>query len=155
MDSNQVGELINRYLRVTFTVTKRASTLIKGQMCDDITDDQFYILRHIHHSGKTTSTDLAEIFEVKKSAITAIITRLVDKGLIERTRDMEDRRIVYLTLSESGLDLFAKTEEKINRLVAMFLNKLESEEVEAFLQTYEKLSDILLDIKEDNLEEKE
>ncbi|WP_075982808.1 MarR family winged helix-turn-helix transcriptional regulator [Bacillus massilinigeriensis] len=155
MDPNQIDELINRYLRVSFTVNKRASTLIKGQIADDITDDQFNILRHIHQSGKVTSTELAEIFEVKKSAITAIITRLVDKGLITRTRDETDRRIVYLTLSKLGIEFFAKTEKKINCLVAMFLTRFEKEQIETFLKTYEKLSDILLEIKEDNLEEKE
>ncbi|MFB6467487.1 MarR family winged helix-turn-helix transcriptional regulator [Cytobacillus sp. Hz8] len=154
MEEERIKELINRYTQVSFIVAKRAGALIKGQMANDLTDDQFYILRHIHRSSKITSTELAEIFEVKKSAITAIINRLVDKGLVERKRDPADRRIVYLSLSKTGSELFAKTEKKINRLVAMFLKNLEADEIEAFLHTYEKLSDILLDIKEDNLEEK-
>jgi DNA-binding MarR family transcriptional regulator len=147
MNKNNIQELINRYVAVSFTVNKKAETLIKEQIGDDLTNDQHYILRYIYRAGNCTSTELAEVFEVNKSAITAIINRMVDRELIKRTRDEADRRVVYLTLTAVGTKLFEKTEEKISNLVESIITRFDEREIQDFLNTYEKLADILLKMK--------
>jgi DNA-binding MarR family transcriptional regulator len=147
MKDNLIQELIDRYVAVSFTVNKKAESLIKEQIGDELTNDQHYILRYIHRSGETTSTELADAFEVNKSAITAIINRMADRKLIKRTRDDDDRRVVYLTLTDAGNTLFEKTEEKISGLVESIITKFDEKEIQSFLNTYEKLADILLKMK--------
>lgn len=153
MKQNNIQELINRYVAVSFTVNKKAESLIKAQIGDELTNDQHYILRYIYRSGECTSTELADAFEVNKSAITAIINRMVDREWIKRTRDESDRRVVYLTLTDTGNKLFEKTEEKVLSLVESIITKFDEKEVQNFLQTYEKLAEILLKMKMDQLED--
>lgn len=105
MNKETIQELIDRYVTTSFRVHKKAEALVKGQIGNELTNDQHYILRYIFHSGRCTSTELADVFEVNKSAITAIINRMVDKGLIERTRDMADRRVIYLTMTASNSEV--------------------------------------------------
>jgi DNA-binding MarR family transcriptional regulator len=140
---NEIKSLVERYLAVSFSVTKRAESLVKEQIGTDLTNDQHYMLRYISNAGSCTSTELAEVFEVQKSAITAIITRLWEKGLIKRTRDEHDRRVVYLTLTEKGEELFQKTEQRIHTLVGSFITKFEASEINQFIDTFEKLNRIL------------
>lgn len=147
-----IQELINRYVTVSFKVNKQAESLIKEQISADLTNDQHYILRYIYKAGKCTSSELADAFEVNKSAITAIINRMVERNMIIRTRDKEDRRVVYLTLSDEGNLLFDKTEDKICCLVKSIITKFELDEIQNFIKTYEKLADILMDIKQEHLE---
>lgn len=151
MSSNHIEELVNRYLGVSFSVTKKAEALITAQIGTDLTHDQHYILRYINRVSSCTSTELAEVFEVNKSAITAIITRLWEKGLIQRTRDENDRRIVYLSLSDKGKEFFDQTEERIHDLVTEFITQFDPLEIEQFIETYEKLNKILIDIKNKRL----
>jgi DNA-binding MarR family transcriptional regulator len=153
MENNGIQELINRYVAVSFTVNKKAESLIKTQIGDELTNDQHYILRYIYRSGGCTSTELADAFEVNKSAITAIINRMVDRELIKRTRDELDRRVVYLTLTDAGNQLFEKTEEKVLSLVESIITKFDEKEIQHFLKTYEKLAEILLKIKLDQAED--
>lgn len=147
MKENNIQELINRYVAVSFTVNKKAEALIKEQIGDALTNDQHYILRYIYKAGECTSTELADVFEVNKSAITAIINRMVDREFIKRTRDEGDRRVVYLTLTSDGIKLFDKTEEKISALVESIITKFDEKEIHHFLQTYEKLAEILQKMK--------
>jgi DNA-binding MarR family transcriptional regulator len=154
MDKEQIHDLIDRYVKVSFSVTKKAEALLKEQMGDDLTHDQHYMLRYIKSSGQCTSSELAEAFEVNKSAITAIITRLTEKGFIQRTRDQNDRRVVYLTLTEKGLNLFNQTEDKVHCLVESFIKQFDDKEIQEFIQTYEKLEKVMISIKEKNQEEK-
>lgn len=143
MNSQKIQELINRYIRVSFSVTKKAEFLIKDQIGSDLTYDQHYTLRYIYQNQNCTSTELADVFAVNKSAVTAIITRLVDKGLIERTRDEHDRRVVYLTLTDKGNSLFNECEQRVHHLVENIITQFNDEEINTFIQTYEKLEELL------------
>jgi DNA-binding MarR family transcriptional regulator len=153
MKEKQIEELINRYLTVSFSVTKKGENLMKESIGDYITYDQHYTLRYIHRTGICTSTELAEEFEVKKSAITAIVNRLTEKELIKRTRDENDRRVIYLTLTEKGNELYTNTEEKIRKLVESFITSFEESEILAFIKTYEKLNNLLDNLKDCKVEE--
>lgn len=152
MNINQLQEIIQRYENVSFSVTKKAEMLIKEEISEDLTSDQHFILRYIHSKEKCTSTELAEVFHIKKSSVTAIINRLVTRELVDRERDTEDRRIVYLSLSEKGENLFKLSEEKVHQLVGSFIQKFDKEEITQFIKTYEKLDgflDELIQCKED------
>ncbi|MBM7692672.1 DNA-binding MarR family transcriptional regulator [Peribacillus deserti] len=153
MSQEHIKELVDRYISLSFSVAKKGENLVKCQIGDDLTNDQHYTLRYIHQVSECTSTELAEVFEVKKSAITAIINRLWEKGLIQRTRDQKDRRVVYLTLTDKGNILFRKTENRIHKLVESLINKFEQEEIEKFLKTYEKLNQVLTESKDYKMEE--
>lgn len=153
MNEKQIDDLINRYLTVSFSVTKKAENLIRESIGDTITNDQHYTLRYIHKVGMCTSTELSEIFDVKKSAITAIINRLTEKDLIKRTRDENDRRVIYLTLSEKGRELFKKTEEKIHILVESIITSFDENEIVSFIETYEKLNAQLDNLKDCKMED--
>lgn len=148
MSQNNIKELVDRYISVSFSVMKKAESMIIEQIGSGLTHDQHYILRYINRVGSCTSTALAEEFEVKKSAITAIINRLWEKGLIQRTRDENDRRVVYLTLTDKGNEYFNKTEEKIHNLVELFITNFDEAEIKQFIETYEKLNKVLIEIKE-------
>ncbi len=154
MDGYLLNEIIRRYENVSFSVQKKAETLIKEEISEDLTSDQHFVLRYIHSKEECTSTELADVFHVKKSSVTAIINRLVNRGLIERRRDTDDRRIVYLSLSESGEELFELSQEKVHKLVASFIQKFDEEEIMQFMSTYEKLDGYLDDLIKGKEEEK-
>ncbi|GAM14291.1 MarR family winged helix-turn-helix transcriptional regulator [Mesobacillus selenatarsenatis] len=147
MCDKSIKDLVDHYIHVSFSVNKIAEGMIKEEISSDLTNDQHYTLRYINKVGTCTSSELAEVFDVKKSAITAIITRLWEKGLILRTRDENDRRLVHLSLTEEGDELFRKTEERIQALVGSFIEKFDQDEIVQFLKTYDKLNEILTDRK--------
>lgn len=143
MGDVNIQELVDRYVTVSFFVTKKAEALIRDQIDEELTNDQHYTLRQIYKVGRCTSSELADKFGVKKSAITAIINRLYKKGLIQRTQDENDRRMVYLSLTDKGNELYKQAEEKIHHLVAAIITQFEQTEIEAFIDTYEKLLTVL------------
>jgi DNA-binding MarR family transcriptional regulator len=147
VDNLKIQELIKRYEAVSYTVHRKAEALIKDEISCDLTNDQQHMLRVISEVRECTSSELADIFDVKKSAITAIVNRLYDRGLINRRRDGNDRRIVYLSLTDEGISLFHQTEQKIHTLVESFITKFNEQEIESFIETYEKLADILIEMK--------
>lgn len=51
--------------------------------------------------------DLAGSLMIGKSAVTKTVDRLEQRGLLTRTRDAADRRVVYASLTVEGASLFA------------------------------------------------
>lgn len=147
MEQRRIYELIDKYIELTHEVWKNSENLIREEISEDLTNDQHYILRNIYKNGKATTTGLAEAFSVQKSAITAIVNRLVDKNLIMRTYDEADRRYIFLTLTEEGKKQFEESEKKIFNLVKSFITKFDREEIENFIKTYEKLASIIREIR--------
>ncbi len=126
-----------------FTVTKRMNGEIREVLQDDLTMEQYQIMAYIVTRGNVTSTELSESFDVGKSSITAIITRLADRGILERTRDEGDRRVVYLSLTEQGIDNYKKAQTKIMETLSTYLVHFDNDEVEGFIGAFEKLANLL------------
>lgn len=147
MSREHLRQFLVRFDEVAFIVARKVVADIKEQVSNDLTTDQHLTMRYIEKKGRTTSSELAEAFYVNRSAITAIINRLYDKGYIERVPDQHDRRVIQLQLTNSGQAVVAKGEEKIQKVLGTYLSQLEEREITAFLRTFEKLAQI---VKEQN-----
>ena len=70
----------------------------------EITVDQFQILRHIR-KGRGSVSELADLQQISRPAISQAVDILVEKGLISRRTNADDRRYIQLELTPSGNDL--------------------------------------------------
>jgi DNA-binding MarR family transcriptional regulator len=77
----------------------------------DISVEQFHILRHIRR-GFTSVSELAEVKQISRSAISQAVDILVERGLICRRQNALDRRNIPLELTESGNSLLDTIWEK-------------------------------------------
>ncbi|GGF92673.1 MarR family winged helix-turn-helix transcriptional regulator [Paenibacillus abyssi] len=145
MDKVLLIDIIRRYEQANFTVNRRLNALIRELMQEELTIDQYSTIRYIREHERATSSELADIFCVGKSSITAIITRLSDKELIRRVPDEKDRRVTYLMLTEEGKRLSDTMEEKMQELLAKYIRHFSEQEGLAFIETYEKLARVLME----------
>ncbi|MCD1260609.1 MarR family transcriptional regulator [Paenibacillus athensensis] len=149
MEHDFLKQLINRYEMAMFTVNRRANAMIRDMMPDNLTSDQLATLRYIRQRGKCTSTELADIFCVGKSSITAIITRLHDKELIVRQPDDRDRRVIYVMLTAEGERYADEMQTQIETLMSRYLHQFSEEEALRFMETFEKLAKLLVESEEE------
>ncbi|AIQ52397.1 MarR family winged helix-turn-helix transcriptional regulator [Paenibacillus sp. FSL R7-0331] len=134
---------INRYIDAYLVVTRQISVRIKERIPEGVTNDQFLILRLIKSQKLCTATYLAEAVCVGKSSITAIINRLDEAGMIERTRDGNDRRLVYLSLTKQGEEIFQLAEKQVQDVISPYLFHFEEADIEKFVTMFEKLAFIM------------
>lgn len=64
-------------------------------------------------SESITVSDLSRMMNVKPPSITPNLTRLEQRGLIERTMDPNDRRIVRVSLKETGREIIRDHRRKL------------------------------------------
>jgi DNA-binding MarR family transcriptional regulator len=70
-----------------------------------LTDAQWKPLWAIQTGRASTANELARSMDIDASAVTRLLDRLEAKGLIERVRSAEDRRVVRLRLTPTGQEV--------------------------------------------------
>lgn len=73
----------------------------------DITVEQFHVLRLIRR-GLTSVSEIAEARQISRPAMSQAAENLVEKGLITRRQEENDRRFVRLALTPTGEDLLGQ-----------------------------------------------
>lgn len=104
-----------------------------------ITGPQVFLLRFIKEQGSCKITQLAEKMDVKPSAITVMIDRLVHSNLVVRIQDPHDRRVVLVELTEQGDKELDQAKEMIKQIMANYFSKINQNELANFIHTFEKL----------------
>lgn len=87
----------------------------------------FFLLHRMHVKGPQTVTELSEVMGVTMPAITGLVDRLCSLDFAERRRDEEDRRIVWVCISEQGKAMMEKVEEKRAKLLSDILTHISPE----------------------------
>lgn len=138
-----INDCVGEYILLSFSIQKKGRFLIHHELVEQLTYEQYYALFHIYNQEKVTSSALAQWLNVNKSAITALIRRLEEKQLVLRERIDEDRRIVYLSLSQKGTQLYEECQQRIHMLVQNLVSAFDEEELDHFIQTYKKINELL------------
>jgi MarR family 2-MHQ and catechol resistance regulon transcriptional repressor len=67
-----------------------------------LTTEQWGVLTSIKSRGSLRPTDLASMLERTPNSMSMLIDRMVKAGLVRRTRDRKDRRVVTVSLTSKG-----------------------------------------------------
>ncbi|PFA68390.1 MarR family transcriptional regulator [Bacillus sp. AFS015802] len=139
------GPIQHSYIDRLFTAFHISNRHIQQEMSValkemNLTGPQFFILYLLSTAGEMKSTELAEKLEVKPSAITVMIDRLLKNHFVSRLRDENDRRIVKLELTTVGREAFDKAKTKRREIFSRYLAYLDHDDVEQLVAIYEKLA---------------
>ncbi len=102
------GDLAAR-LRLVVT---RLSRQLRQRAVVDLTPSQTSALAALARTGPLTLGELAGIERVQPPSITAVVTRLEEKGLVARRQDPADRRVVRVEMTKEGRKLLARSRSR-------------------------------------------
>ncbi|MFL1671852.1 MarR family transcriptional regulator [Paenibacillus dendritiformis] len=105
-----------------------------------LTIGQYSLLNVIERRGPGKVSMLAEQLGVTSSAVTVMIDRLLDSGLVDRYPDKSDRRVVLVSITEAGLHLLRQAQDRSRRTLTAYLSLLEEDELEQLVRLGEKLA---------------
>lgn len=101
-------------------ITEKIKSILQEE---DITPQQYNILRILRGSKKPLSTlQIRERMLDKMSDTSRIVERLVKKELVEKKTSSVDKRLVDVSIAESGLELLKRLDEKNGELDAILQN---------------------------------
>lgn len=111
MSTHYTGSAAEMLALGTYIKLLRASGSVKSridrhQTAGDLSDAQFGTLDMLFHLGPVHQQAIGDKLLISKSNVVAVIDKLEERGLVRRQRSQEDRRRVFVHLSEEGRALF-------------------------------------------------
>lgn len=102
----------------------------------------FLYLNVIYDTPNCTISRLSELLHVSKSAVTMRVNELVKQGILTKTRSLDDKRVVYITLSEELADIYLKYDTHTNHIAQDLRKQYSEEELELFCRIMHSLAEL-------------
>lgn len=96
--AEELSELATEMRRMWHAMAHRAE---HRERCEGPARQQSWVLSALG-AGPRRMSDLAECAQTSQTSLTGIVDRLAERGLVERVRSDEDRRVVEVALTELG-----------------------------------------------------
>ena len=107
----------------------------------ELTFPQIMLLMELQRSGTCSMGELSKRLRITQGVATRMVDRLLEKGMVERERDTDDRRVVLVSPTQKGSGI-ARDIEKLNREKMVELFRLvpakEREDLLALLKEIER-----------------
>ncbi len=103
-----------------------------------------HVLGWLKSKGQPVSmTDLAAASFISKPNLTTMVDRLCADGLVERSSDVNDRRIVNVALTKKGKDFLCRHKAEVAEFIESRLSLLDDAELEKLKHALDDLADIM------------
>ena len=113
-----------KYLFDFFTMLKQVQIVANAQKNDRFNNTEIRLMSEIVYANckgeRLISTQLADRLSLTRSAISQIVGKLEDDGVVRRVADEEDKKIAYVELTEEMQQSFASVVDQY----AMFMGQV-------------------------------
>lgn len=92
------------------------------------------LLMLLRFNGPLTMSRLAELLDVSVASATGIVDRVEKKGVIERRRSDEDRRVVQVYVTEKGEQVFTQMQAERQANMMKMISNITDSDLRALLQ---------------------
>ena len=108
---------------------------------NDITNNDMHIIEAVGLSGENTMSVVAKKLGITAGSLTTSVNSLVNKKYVTRQRSEEDRRVVFLKLTEKGKRAYEHHREYHRQMTEAVISRLDENEVPVLIKTLTGLSD--------------
>ncbi len=100
--TDTTGDLDAAVSELLSLMARERATHLPRWCRQDISMTSLHVLMALEASGPLAMSRLAEMLEVAVSNATGIVSRMEERGLVRRTHDEADRRVVFVTVTDHG-----------------------------------------------------
>ena len=109
-----------------------------GGPSSELSSSELFACNVLGRRRRRTMTELAKECDLALSSMTAVVDQLIRKGCVERFRDEEDRRKVFVELDRKGEKIYQELLESEMEMIISMMNCLKPDEQDALLRTLGK-----------------
>ncbi len=135
--SNQALIALRRILRVTELKSRELARR------SDLTASQLLLLRYLGENGASLPSAIARSIDLKQATVTVLVNKLEDALLVTRRRDTEDRRRVWVELTDAGHAARERSPDLLQNRFEQEFERLEEWEQAMIVATLERVASLL------------
>lgn len=100
---------------------------------------EVHTLENIQKSKTKTMSDVARLQLITQGTLTVAVNRLQKKGYVSRLQDLQDKRIIRLSLTAKALDVLAIHEKFHEEMIDSFISDLKIDQDVALITSLRRI----------------
>lgn len=124
-DYKELNEILVRLFRSIMDVEEKAIITREFQ---DITNNDMHVIEAIGIGTPKNMSSIAKKLSVTVGTLTIAMNSLVKKGYVKRERGEEDRRVVYISLSDKGKKAFVHHARFHKEMITSIMDEFDDDE---------------------------
>ncbi len=125
-----VVDTANKWKEYVFSIIQ------EQYLANDLTASQSVIIHVLYENGEQRMSDLAKLMGLSNSTVSGIIDKMEKKNILKRTRDITDRRVVYVYFTESYLKSVAEKRLVAESIFEELMENTSKEEQDIVLESF-------------------
>jgi len=105
----------------------------------DISLPEIFVLRQLSSNEEPTMSELGRSISMDLSTLTRTVDKLVEKDIVIRKPDPEDRRMVRVAIAAEGRKIINRFEEQRKKKIESILRQMTSQERRDLLNIFKTL----------------
>ena len=121
----------------------------------DLTSNDMHVIHAIGVGTKKNMSSIAKELSVTVGTLTISMNSLVKKGYVKRERGEEDRRVVYISLSDKGKKAFVHHARFHKEMITSIMDEFDDDEKKILIRGLTKLDNWFKNKEEENKKNRE
>ena len=113
----------------------------------DITNNDMHVIDAIGIGNPKNMSTIAKELSVTVGTLTIAINSLVKKGYVTRQRSNEDRRVVYISLSDKGRKAYKHHADFHRKMIQGIMEELNEQELQVLVKAIHHLDNWLREVQ--------
>lgn len=118
-------------------------------------DPSRFVLRNVQELGLVRMSEIGRHMEISKPYMTALVSKLISEGLVERVMEPGDRRVVNIRITAAGRDVLREFTKAAREAVIMRLSSLDSEDITSLHGSVRNIRSIVFKLNQDKTKKSE
>ncbi len=93
----------------------------------DLTSQQQNVLAILHFGGAMSTSDILKWMYEKSAGVSRLVDRLLKKGLVEKSVNPKDKRLIVINLTKKGEELYGRVNNDLQHFEKKIGNLSEAE----------------------------
>lgn len=149
---NEVRKTKEEYLSKIFSMCKKIESVTMLKDKTELNTTELRLVGEIIYANsegkRLISTQLAKRLNITRSAVSQIVNNLEKRGIVKRVADSIDRKIAYIELTESALEVYRVAKEKAENLVGEIVKVFGEENLDKLLSLSDDFFEVVENIRE-------
>lgn len=137
-------EQVKRINEAEYTINRLIYKHYEQFLNNGITTQQAVVLDIVYLAKRITVGEIAIEMNISSSAVSQLIAKLEKIQFIKREINLQNRREVFISLDENGLEYFSKQVYVEQQIADRIYSKLSSNEVDELERIVEKLKEFAM-----------
>lgn len=122
-----------RFISPVHKALRQISLYLSERMDEfEISPGEGHLLSYLYSYSPSPIGELLRVFGLKKSTLTSMLNRLVERGLVTREVNPEDRRSFLVGLTPAGSELARRVNRPVDELEEAIGKRVSDEELRGF-----------------------